>query len=172
MQFIDSNNRFMAYSNLSVKLSAEQKNDIIGKLVDLKSVLPFLISLTVKERISLRKLGGKRKGFLIDIHTLAKAHPDAIPKVVDIEEFGIDAQLFADLSDIMGYLLPIYEGMQDTILAVGSEALKAADICYGNLKLAEKSNNTQLRQALAEIKKRHNSRSRPKKDGDDTESNG
>jgi hypothetical protein len=155
----------MSYNNLSVALTAEQKADIIQKLIDLKILLPFLVSLSSKERQKLRKTGGKRQGYVIDVRNVAKANPSSIPEVIDMAEFEKDASLYADMSEILEHLLPLYEGILDTTIAVGSEAIKTADQCYGILKVSDKGNNTQLRNSLSEIKRKHFFR---KKKGDDT----
>lgn len=142
----------MPYSNLSVVLTAEQKADILKKVQELKSLMPFLVSLSAKERQAFRKLGGKRKGYVDDIRKITKANPKAIPPSIDLVEFDKDANFYSDISEVMENLLPIFEGVQDTTLAVGAEAVRTASLCHGSLKIAGKGDNLQLRQSLDNLK--------------------
>lgn len=126
----------MAYSNLSVSLTPEQKQEIIARINAVKAALPFLINLNANERKSMRKVGDKRAGYINDVRNAVKANPNAIPPSIDVTEYDKDAQLFIDLSEIFEYLKPLFEGVSDTLMASGNEAIRTTDQSYAFLKAA------------------------------------
>jgi len=130
----------MSYQNLSVTLSAQQKAEIIEKIAAVKAALPFLVNLTPDERHSLRKVAEKRQGYVNDVMIAVKANPTMIPPVIDVQEYIKDATLYNDMAEIMAHLKTLYEGINDTYMAAGNEAISVTDQCYGILKQAAKGN--------------------------------
>lgn len=130
----------MAYSNLSVSLSPEQKADILAKIDAVKAALPFLVNLNARERVTLRKVGNKRVGYVNDVRNAVKANSNAIPASVDLVEYEKDAQLYLDLGEIYEHLKPLFEGVSDTLMASGNEAIKTSDQSYAFLKAAARGN--------------------------------
>lgn len=131
----------MSYQNLSITLSPEEKAGIISKITELKALLPFLINLTLEERVNLRKVAEKRQGYLNDVLSIANANPSAIPAIISLQEMNRDTIAFHDLGDILAHLAPLTESLDDTRVALGNEAIKSADACYSFLKTAAKGNN-------------------------------
>lgn len=130
----------MSYQNLSVTLTAQQKTEIIEKISDLKAALPFLVNLTPDERQALRKVAEKRQGYVNDVMIAVKANPLMIPAIIDVDEYVKDAALYNDMAEIMAHLKTLYEGINDTYMAAGNEAISVTDQCYGILKQAAKGN--------------------------------
>jgi hypothetical protein len=131
----------MSYSNLSVSLTPAQKTDIITKINAVKSSLTFMVNLTAEERKKLRKVAEKRQGYVNDVMAAVKANPSVIPSAINTVEYYKDAQLFLDMVEIFSHLRPLYEGMSDTLMASGNEAITVTDQCYGLLKQAAKGNS-------------------------------
>ncbi len=142
----------MSYQNLSVSLTPEQKTDIINQIASVKAKLSFLINLTPAERKKLRKVAEKRQGYVNDVMVAVKANPAAIPSAIDTKEYYKDAQLFLDLSEIHAQMITLFEGLSDTFMASGNEAITTTDQCYGFLKQAAKGNSN-LSTTVKEISK-------------------
>jgi len=130
----------MPYSNISVSLDQAQLGQIIAQVKALKASLPFLVGLTAEERHSLRKMGDQRTSFVQDIKTATLANAQSIPSEINVTEFAKDVDLITKLDSIIAELQPFYTGLLDTNMALGSEAMKVADVCYGHLKFSARSN--------------------------------
>jgi len=130
----------MSYQNLSVSITSQQKADIIAKIAAVKAALPFLINLLPDERKALRKVAEKRQGYVNDVMIAVKANPTVIPPVINVAEYTKDALLYNDMAEIMAHMKTLYEGINDTYMAAGNEAIVVTDQCYGILKQAAKGN--------------------------------
>lgn len=130
----------MPYSNLSFAITAAQKAAIKTAADTIRTNLSFLINLSLEERKSLRKIGSKRLGYVKDVLDGSKANPSSIPSAINMAEFDKDVQGYADMSEIAALLRPLFEAIEDTTIAVGSEATRTADQCYKNLKANAKGN--------------------------------
>jgi len=142
----------MSYQNLSVSLTPAQKTTVITQITAVKTTLNFLINLTPAERKKLRKVAEKRQGYVNDVMVAVKANPTAIPAVINTTEYFKDAQLFLDLSEIYAQMITLFEGLSDTFMASGNEAITTTDQCYGFLKQAAKGNSN-LSSTVKEISK-------------------
>ena len=130
----------MPYSNISVTLDQAQLNQVLAQVKTLKALLPFLVGLTTQERASLRKMGDQRTSFVQDIKTATLANTQSIPSEINVTEFAKDVDLITKLDSIIAELQPFYTGLLDTNMALGNEAMKVADVCYGHLKFSARSN--------------------------------
>jgi len=130
----------MSYQNLSVSLTPQQKADIIAKITAVKTSMNFLVNLTNHDRRFLRKVAEKRQGYVNDVLIAVKANPTVIPSSINTAEYIKDAQLYADMAEILAHLKPLFEGVSDTYMAVGNEAITVTDQCYGILKQAARGN--------------------------------
>jgi hypothetical protein len=100
--------------------------------------LPFLISLTNDERRTLFKAGPKRLSFVQNALTASQDNPDILPKSFDAAEFESDVELFAALTEIGTLVEQLFSKIDDTRLAVGSEAMDEASDVYNYVKAAVK----------------------------------
>ena len=142
----------MSYQNLSVSLTPAQKTTIITQLAAVKTSLNFLINLTPDERRTLRKVAEKRQGYVNDVMVAVKANPTAIPATINTTEYYKDAQLYLDMSEIYAQIVILFEGISDTFMASGNEAITTTDLCYGYLKQGAKGNSN-LSTTVKEISK-------------------
>lgn len=125
----------MAEQNLiSATVSPEDKADILQKLKDIKEKLNFLISLQPDEIKSLIKMGNSYLPFVDKAHEAVTAHPEIMPGTFDLEEFKRDYSLTKDLIPIMNEVNALAEGLQNTMMAVRSDAMNSSLEIYGAVK--------------------------------------
>jgi hypothetical protein len=142
----------MSYQNISAVITADDKAAVQAAIQTIKAKLPFLVNLTVQERKRLRKMGAVRTSYVQDVYQAASNNSGAIPSGFNLTEYGKDTQLLKDMTDIISWLLPVYEGIENTSMALGGELMKQSDECYGYLKVAaKKSSNQSLTQTVKEI---------------------
>ncbi|MFH1004179.1 MAG: hypothetical protein V1781_01570 [Bacteroidota bacterium] len=87
----------------------------------LSNKMPFLISLTNEERMSGVKLGEKTLPFVEKVLEYAKDNPLLVPGTVDMIEANKDYLLSKDLTDILQWLKPLVQKMEDTCMEAGIE---------------------------------------------------
>jgi hypothetical protein len=125
----------MASQNLvSATLAPEAKAEVIAKIAEIRKRLDFLKSLSPEEIQALVKVGNGFSPFLEKAHRVVNDHPDIMPKLFDLTEFNADYQLFKDLVDIGEQLKALSEGVQNTLLAAGSDAMMGALEIYAAIK--------------------------------------
>lgn len=140
----------MSYNNISAAMTAAQKTAIKAAIETIKSNIPALVNLSVQERKALRKVSKKRLGYVKDVLDGSKANPSSISPVINMAEFEKDSIYFSDMSEVTALLKPLCEMLEDTTIAVGSEAIRTADQCYKNLK-ANAKGNVSVKDTVAKI---------------------
>ena len=128
----------MAYQNITASLSPEDMQQIKAALQTIQKKLPFLITLSTEERRRLFKMGDKSLAFVNNSLTAAQSNPDILPASFDIHEFVRDYQLAATLTELLIALRQLSEQVDDTLLAVGSEAMSSSLTVYDYVKTAAK----------------------------------
>jgi len=128
----------MAYQNITASLSPEDMQQIKAALQTIQKKLPFLITLSTEERRRLFKMGDKSLAFVNNSLTAAQSNPDILPASFDIQEFVRDYQLAATLTELLIALRQLSEQVDDTLLAVGSEAMSSSLTVYEYVKTAAK----------------------------------
>ncbi|WP_293894326.1 hypothetical protein [Flavobacterium sp.] len=124
-------------------ISAEASDATIAaalqNIKDVKIEFPFLINLSVAERKRFRKMGPKSVDYVNDNLTGANQFPNSLPGDFPVAEFAKDVTLLNKLYPLLVASQALTEGLNDTILALGSDAMKQGDEVYGFLKLAAKT---------------------------------
>ena len=138
----------MPYQNITATLSDADIKEIKAALGTIQKKLPFLINLTTDERRSLVKMGDKSLAFVNNSLNAAQANRDILPASFDVEEFVRDYQLAVALTELLTGLRQLEEKVDDTLLAVGSEAMNSSLTVYSYVKTAAK--NTPGLKSLAE----------------------
>ncbi len=128
----------MPYQNITATLSEAELEEIKAALQTIEQKLPFLINLTTEERRRLFKMGSKSLAFVNNSLTAAQSNRDILPASFDLEEFARDYQLSAALTDIFFRLQQITEKVDDTLMAVSSEAMSSSLTVYDYVKTAAK----------------------------------
>ncbi len=128
----------MPYQNISAQVSDQKMQAVKDAISTIETNLHFLISLTNDERRTLFKAGPKRLSFVQNALTASQDNPDILPKSFDAAEFESDVELFAALTEIGTLVEQLFSKIDDTRLAVGSEAMDEASDVYNYVKAAVK----------------------------------
>ncbi len=153
----------MPNPNISAALTPAQKTTIKTNLAAILAILNFLVNLTPKQRRTLFKMGPKSVGYVQLALQIAQNNPSILPSAFNVAEFAKDVSLSTDLVEIETVSTPLAEGISDTLIAVGSEAMKQANRVNDLVKVAAKSdaNMDVLRKQLAERYKGQGKRKTP-----------
>ena len=118
-----------------------------------QSKLPFLITLTTKEKSRLRKMGPKSVEYVNQTLMAATNFPKYMPASFDTQTLGEHTKLIEQLLDIQMVTASFLESLNDTIIAASSDAMVAADEVYGLLKSAAKHDSA-VKTVVSEMAKR------------------
>ncbi|HHP7244350.1 MAG TPA: hypothetical protein ACFE0H_06655 [Elainellaceae cyanobacterium] len=116
----------MGMAPISSTLSQDDRDAVMDAVVSIKAKLSFLVDLNAEERKSLPKMGDKSRAFVSKALEVATQNPDFLPRSFDLEELRKDVQLFEALYPLLLSITQLQELLDDTCLAVGSEAYAAA----------------------------------------------
>lgn len=124
----------MAENRISTSISQADREAVIAAVSTIREKLPFLMDLTTEERRSLPKMGDKSRAFVSKTLEVATQNPDFLPRSFNVEEMRQDVELFQALHPILLSLTQLQELVDDTYLAVGSEAYAAGLVVYNYAK--------------------------------------
>ncbi|MBD2451813.1 hypothetical protein H6G76_32780 [Nostoc sp. FACHB-152] len=124
----------MSRSPVSATLTVNDKEVLLQAITTIKEKLPFLIDLSNEERKALPKMGDKSRAFVSKALEIATQNPEFLPRSFDLEEMRKDVQLYEALYPLLLALSQLQELVDDTSLAVGSEAYAAALQVYSYAK--------------------------------------
>ena len=150
----------MSTNRVSAVLNDADKTAVLEALAQVKEKMPFLINLTGQERQRSRKMGAKSVEYVNLNLQSSKTFGSLIPPSVDVAEFTKDVTLVNQLLAIRMEVEALLEGIDDTMLAAGSDAMQYADLVYSYLKTGAKT-NTGVKSATADISKRYVRRRMP-----------
>lgn len=126
----------MSYQNITGSLSPEDIQEIKTALQTVQQKLPFLVTLSSEERRKLVKMGDKSLAFVNNSVTAAQSNREILPASFDIEELVRDYQLATALTEVLTSMRQLTEQVDDTLLAVGSEAMSSSLTVYDYVKTA------------------------------------
>ncbi len=124
----------MTSNRISASLSQADREEVMVAIATIKEKLPFLIDLTAEERKALPKMGDKSRAFVSKALEVATQNSDFLPRSFDIEEMRRDVELFEGLYPVVMALMQLQELLDNTYVAVGSEAYAAALAVYTYVK--------------------------------------
>ncbi|OLP18515.1 hypothetical protein BST81_10580 [Leptolyngbya sp. 'hensonii'] len=124
----------MTMTSISAALTQGDREAVMDAVATIKAKLPFLIDLSPEERKTLPKMGDKSRAFVSKALEVATQNPDFLPRSFNLEELRKDVQLFEALYPLLLSLTQLQELVDDTCLAVGSEAYAAALQVYNYAK--------------------------------------
>ncbi len=125
-------------NRIDVSLEVESQLIILQKLAEIKSLLPFLIKLSDKERKSLQMMDDGRKPFTQKALEYGGRNEDVNPGGILLEAAAVDMSLNSSLSTVESELAQLYEGVRDTRMLAGAEVYEIARFVYMKAKMAEK----------------------------------
>ena len=129
----------MSYQNISATVSDEDKQAVKDAIETVRQKLPFLVNLTPDERKSLFKTGPNSLSFVQNALQAAQNNPTILPGAFDVTEFGSDVNLLAVLTELGTVVGQLASEIDDTRMAVGSEAMNEASQVYNYVKTAAKT---------------------------------
>lgn len=124
----------MAPNPISATMTQADREAVLAAVATIKEKLPFLVDLSAEERKALPKMGDKSRAFVSKALEVATQNPDFLPRSFDLEELRKDVQLFEALYPLLLSMTQLQELLDDTCLAVGSEAYAAALQVYSYAK--------------------------------------
>lgn len=95
-------------------------------LAGMKGGLPAMVTLQPGEKREVVKVGISFIPFIDEAHEVLTAHPDIMPGIFDSEEFKKDYKLAKDMTPYVNQVRELLEGMEDTVFAAYSDAMKGA----------------------------------------------
>ncbi|MEH2261795.1 hypothetical protein [Nostoc sp.] len=128
----------MAYQNIAATLSPQDIQEIKAALQTVQKKMPFLITLSTEERRKLLKMGDKSLAFVNNSVTAAQSNREILPPTFDVEELVRDYQLATALAELLMSVQQLAEQVDDTLMAVGSEAMTSSLTVYDYVKTALK----------------------------------
>lgn len=128
----------MPYQNINVILSDADLKEVRQAVATIQQKLPFLITLNTTERKRLFKMGDKRLTFVQTSLNAAQSNRNILPASFDLDGFSNDYRLATSLMEIEMLLNQLSEQVDDTLLAVGSEAMTSSLTVYDYVKTAAK----------------------------------
>jgi hypothetical protein len=121
-------------NRISAVISDADLAEVLAALATVRTKLPFLINLDPADRKNKRKTGTKREGYVVDVYNASTANSGAIPSSFSIAEWTKDEVVNDVMKVIFSNLGNLTESVSDTMLQIGNERVKQADLCYGYLK--------------------------------------
>lgn len=146
--------------NISAEITDVTLTSVLEKVNSVKTVLNFLINLTPDERKKSFKMGPKSVAYAELAEVTARNHPEIFPSSFNTAEFTKDYLLTKKLLEVNSVLLPLAEGVGDTLMLVGVEVMKQANQVYDFVKLASKGNSA-LDSIREELGRRYEQSSTP-----------
>jgi hypothetical protein len=150
----------MANNQISANLSASDRLAVMDAIATIRQRLPFLIDLTTEDRRTMLKMGDKSRAFVSKALEVATQNPDFLPRSFDVEEMRRDLLLYEALYPILLSLTQLQELVDDTYIAIGSEAYAAALAVYNYAKAS--GDVTGLDAVIDEMGRRFTRRSKKK----------
>ncbi|WNZ22023.1 hypothetical protein HJG54_03510 [Leptolyngbya sp. NK1-12] len=128
----------MPYSDINTTLTDAELQEIKQAIATIQQKLPFLITLSAEERKRLYKMGDKRLAFVQNSLSVAQSNRNILPASFDLEGFANDYRLASNLSELLMLLRQLTEQVDDTLMAVSSEAMSSSLTVYDYVKTAAK----------------------------------
>ena len=148
----------MPENRISAQLGEAERQAVFAAIQTIRQKLPFLIDLTPEERRALPKMGDKSRGFVVQALEVATLNPDMLPRSFDVGEMRNDVELLNALLPVVSAVSQLNELVEDTYMAVSSDAYTAALIVYQSARAAGKG--TALDSALDALGQRFARKSR------------
>ncbi|MEH2377565.1 MAG: hypothetical protein V7K27_01460 [Nostoc sp.] len=124
----------MSTARISATLTQTERDAVLEAISTIKEKLSFLVDLSSDDRKTLPKMGDKSRAFVSKALEVATQNPEFLPRSFDLEQMRKDVQLFEALYPVLLSLTQLQELVDDTTLAVGSEAYAAALQVYNYAK--------------------------------------
>ncbi|HZH33472.1 MAG TPA: hypothetical protein VEX64_01460 [Pyrinomonadaceae bacterium] len=121
-------------NRIAADLTDDVVTEVLKKIDEIRSLLPFLIDLTPEERQELPKMGERNRAFTERALELAREDDSYLPRSFVTSEMEQYVNLASGLRRVETALTRLGEQVSDTLLATGSEAYSSALVVYGAAK--------------------------------------
>jgi hypothetical protein len=128
----------MFTEQINQSLSKQDFQEIKQAIATIQAKMPFLITLSASDRKRLCKMGDKRFSFVKNSLLAAQNNPNILPASFSVEAFQNDYQLALQLSELLIQLQQLEEQVNDTAMALGSDAMNHSLTVYDYVKTAAK----------------------------------
>lgn len=145
----------MTYENISASMPGADLKAIIAAIDLIKSKIPVMVNLSEDDRKEIFKMGDRSFAFVTKVYDYSKTNPGFMPADVSIPEFHKDYLYSEALRVIQQSLAPLLAGLNDTEMAAGSEAFRAANWFYGGVRDATKRNAPFARGIYEDLRTRY-----------------
>ena len=154
---------------VSINMDEAKQNRIKDALEVLKvELLPILISLSSKDRLSKVKVNDKSLPFVEKALAYAEKYPNMLPPSMNIPELKTDLESMKLLRNFLVTTKQISQGLEDTAMQAGSEAMQMALLLYGQFKQSAALGLVGAKGAVEDMGKRFQS---PQKGSEDNDEN-
>lgn len=127
----------------------------IAKINEAGAILkPFMLTLTSIERLDMLKMGDKSSAFVQKALEYSKTNPEFAPGYLNLGDFDIDFTDSRNLISVLNTVTQLANGIDDTKMVAGSEALQAALLYYGGVQKAVDMNIPGAKAIYEELKNR------------------
>lgn len=113
----------MPYQNINATISTADVQAVKDSFAAILEKLPFLVNLTATERKALLKTGPGSLSFVQNAASTAQNNATIIPASFNTADFQKDVDLLATLTELGTLASSVVSRIDDTRLAVGSEAM-------------------------------------------------
>jgi hypothetical protein len=153
----------MAYSNISATLPAADLTAIKAAITNINQKMPFLVNLSEEDKKKLFKFGARSVDFVNDAALATQNYPSIFPSSFNVQEFQKDNALTQNLIEVKLLLDSLCEKVNDTLIAVGSEALGEALDVYAYVQRASETDQPGLKTVASKLKERFKGQGKIKK---------
>ena len=113
-------------NKIDAVLTAENRDAVLAKLAEVKSLLNLLTDLTVEDRKTLFKMGDWGRPVVENTLLLAEQDDSFLPRSFDVAEMRQDKELYDRLMPIYVEVSKLNEALEDTLMLVGSDLMMNA----------------------------------------------
>jgi hypothetical protein len=140
----------MPQNLIQMTLTTDDLTAIDAAITTLETKLAGLIDLTPGQRRELTKMGDKSENFVRQTFVVARQNVAALPANFLLPEAENDIATLDKLRPRLANLTSLTERLNDTVVALGSDAMVAALEAYGLLKISGRGEGLdQLRQEMS-----------------------
>lgn len=116
-------------NRISASLTDADKQTILDAVTTIKAKLPFLVSLTPEDRVTMPKMSDKSVAFDEKCATYMDSLPSLVPGFVNVAEVKKDRELRAQLAGVAAEIAALAASVDDTLMVISSE-LWMADLSF------------------------------------------
>lgn len=102
----------------------------------LSSVREFSVSLTMEDRRKRRKMGPRRLAYATEAVRKGKQFENVMPRTFIAADFEQLLSLYKDVADLLGKVEELRESLDDTLMAIGIDAMTFTKLVHDGLRSA------------------------------------